>query len=116
MMHISRERTIIVCYQFFKELTKRFGRKPIFAGGARWYKDACKWLTLKQQVYATEVKNIMERFIQKIKDRTECFDDHFHVDRKVATDNMLSIGSKCLLCFVYETDRIKPMKFLTQIS
>jgi putative transposase len=41
MMHIyiSRERTIFVCYQFFKELRKRFGRKPIFTDGARWYKD-----------------------------------------------------------------------------
>jgi hypothetical protein len=39
------------------------------------YSDACKWLRLKHQVYGTELKNIMERFIQKIKDRTECFDD-----------------------------------------
>ncbi len=27
--------------------------------------------------YGTELKNLMERFIQNIKDRTECFDDHF---------------------------------------
>jgi hypothetical protein len=26
-------------------------------------------------IYGTELKNVMERFIQKIKDRTECFDD-----------------------------------------
>jgi putative transposase len=71
MMHISRERTIFVCYQFFKSLRKKFGRKAIFTDGARWYMDACKWLRLKHQVYATELKNIMERFIQKIKDRTE---------------------------------------------
>jgi transposase-like protein len=82
MMHISRERTILVCYQFLKELRKRFGRKRIFTDGGRWYKDkdACKWLRLKHQVYSTELKNvIMERIIQKIiEDRTECFiDDHF---------------------------------------
>ena len=36
-------------------------------------------IRLKHQVYSTELKNVMERFIQKIKeDRTECFiDDHF---------------------------------------
>jgi transposase-like protein len=34
---MSRERTIFVCYQFFKELRKRFGRKLIFTDGARWY-------------------------------------------------------------------------------
>ena len=38
MMHISRERTIFVCYQFFKLLQKKFGRrKAIFTDGARWY-------------------------------------------------------------------------------
>ena len=37
MMHLSRERTIFICYQFFKELRKRFGRKIIFTDGARWY-------------------------------------------------------------------------------
>jgi putative transposase len=63
MMHISRERTILVCYQFFRELRKRFGRKSIFTDGARWYKDACKWLRLKHQVYRTELKNVMTRFI-----------------------------------------------------
>ena len=37
MVHISRERTIFICYQFFKELQKRFGRKLIFTDGAGWY-------------------------------------------------------------------------------
>jgi hypothetical protein len=32
---------------------------------------------LKHYVYEIEMKNLMERFIQHIKDRTECFDDHF---------------------------------------
>ena len=30
MMHLSRERTIFVCYQFFKQLRYRYGRKLIF--------------------------------------------------------------------------------------
>jgi putative transposase len=77
IMHLSRERTIFVCYQFFKQLRNRYGRKPVFTDGARWYDDACKWLRLQHRVYGTELKNIMERFIQHIKDRTECFDDHF---------------------------------------
>ena len=77
MMHLSRERTILVCYHFFKQLRDRYGRKPIFTDGARWYNDACKWLRLQHRVYDTKLKNLMERFIQHIKDRTECFDDHF---------------------------------------
>jgi transposase-like protein len=98
--YISRERTIFVCYQFFKSLRKKFGRKAIFTQMVLdgIYMDACKWwLRLKHQVYATELKNIMERFIQKIKDRTQnVLMITFHVDRKVAIDNMLLIGSKCL--------------------
>jgi putative transposase len=77
MMHLSRERTIFVCYQFFKQLRNRYGRKPIFTDGAHWYNDACRWLRLEHHVYGTKLKNLMERFIQHVKDRTECFDDHF---------------------------------------
>ena len=77
MMHLSRERTIFVCYRFFKQLLNRYGRKPIFTDCAQWYNDACRWLRLDHRVYGTELKNIMERFIQHIKDRTECFDDYF---------------------------------------
>jgi putative transposase len=77
MMHLSKERTILVCYHFFKQLQRRFGRKPVFTDGGLWYSLACRWLRLKHQVYGTAMKNLMERFIQHIKDRTECFDDHF---------------------------------------
>ena len=61
------------------------------------YNDgACKWLRLKHQVYGNELKNKIERFIQKIKDRTECFDDHFPCRRITAIYNMYIIGSNCL--------------------
>jgi putative transposase len=78
-MHISRERTILVSYQFFKNLRKRYGRrKPIFTEGALWYNTACRWLRLKHQIYSSAMKkNMMKRFVQYLKDRTECFDDHF---------------------------------------
>lgn len=77
MMHLSRERTILVCYQFLKQLRRKYGRKTICTDGAQWYNDACRWLRLKHVVYGDELKNLVERFIQSIKDRTECFDDHF---------------------------------------
>ena len=52
LFHLSRERTIFVCYQFFKQLRNRYGsRKAIYTDGAKWYNDACKWLRLKHQVY-----------------------------------------------------------------
>ena len=82
MMHLSRERTLLVCYRFFKQLRNRYGRKPIFTDGAAWYNDACNWLRLQHYVYGTSLKNLMERFIEQIKDRTECFDDYFPCHRQ----------------------------------
>jgi transposase-like protein len=49
--------TILVCYQFFRQLRDRYGsRKAIYTDGARWYNDACKWLRLKNHVYDTGLK------------------------------------------------------------
>jgi putative transposase len=76
-MQLSRERTILVCYWFFLQLRRRYGRKTIYTDGARWYNDACRWLRMPHYIYGTEWKNRMERFIQHVKDRTECLDDHF---------------------------------------
>jgi transposase-like protein len=63
MMHLLKERTIFVCYQFFRQLRNRYGsRKAIYTDGARrWYNDACKWLRLKHYVYDDDTgpKNLM---------------------------------------------------------
>ncbi len=89
-MHLSRERrTIFVCYQFFKQLQRRYGRrKPILTDGAHWYNEACKWLMRlpHHHVYGTKLKNIMERFIQYIKYSTECFDDYFPCRKEEGCD------------------------------
>jgi hypothetical protein len=45
-------------------------------------------------IYGTELKNLMERFIQHIKDRTtECFDDHFPCRRKENCDRGSMYGT-----------------------
>jgi putative transposase len=116
-MHLSRERTIFfVCYHFFKQLRTRFGRKPIFTDGALWYNEACKWLRLKHQVYSTELKNLMERFIQHIKDRTdECFDDHFPSRKKKENCDRQHVWNwlRLFVLFLHmKTNRIRFMTFL----
>jgi len=114
MMHLSRERTIFVCYQFFKQLRNRYGRKPIFTDGAQWYNDACKWLKLQHRVYGTELKNIMERFIQHIKDRTECFDDHFPCRKQDCDKKHVWNWLKLFLMYLHlGADRIRFMTYLT---
>jgi putative transposase len=74
--------------------------------------EACKWLRLKHEVYDTELKmNKMERFIQKIKDRTERYDDYFpcmkwNCDR-MHIHNLLKMN---ILYLQMKTDRIRFMK------
>ena len=46
-VHLSKERTIFIYYQFFKQIREKYGKKPIYTDGAQWYIDACKWLRLK---------------------------------------------------------------------
>jgi transposase-like protein len=52
-MHLSRERTIFVCYRFFLQLRRRYGRKTIYTDGAQWYNDVFRWLRLPHYVYGT---------------------------------------------------------------
>jgi hypothetical protein len=49
-------------------------------------------IKVRTSLSGTEMKNLMERFIhQHIKDRTECFDDHFLEGRR-----RIMIGSICM--------------------
>ena len=115
MMHLSRERTIFICYRFFKQLRNRYGRKPIFTDGARWYNDACRWLRLQHQVYGTELKNIMERFIQYLKDRTECFDDYFPCRKPDCDRQHVWNWLKLFVLYLHMgTDRVRFMAFLVR--
>ena len=113
MMNLSRERTIFVCYQFFRRLKNRYGRKPVFTDGARWYNDVCKWLRLNHQVYDSELKNLMERFVQQIKDRTECFDDHFPCRKHNCNKQHVWNWLKLLVLYLHMSlDRIQFVTFL----
>jgi len=54
-----------------------------------------QWLRLEHSVCPTEEKNLVERFIQKVKERTECFDDSFPCRKEGgATGSTCGIGSR----------------------
>jgi transposase-like protein len=95
-----------------------YDQQRIFTDGTGWCKDACKWLRLKHQVYSTELKHVMERFIQKIKDRTECFiDDHFPCRSESYNRQHVTNWIKMFILYLHmKTDRIKLMKFLMENS
>lgn len=62
--------------QVLERLSNGYCRRPIFTDGAYWYNTPCRWLRLTHEIYRPELKNMMEWFIQHIKDRTECC-EHF---------------------------------------
>jgi len=114
-MRLSVERTIMICYLFLKDVRSKYGRKPILTDEARWYDEACRWLRLPHQNYPVEEKNLIERFIQEVKDRTECFDDSFPC-RKEGCDrhhvwNWLNLF---LLHIHLEMDLHRVMSFLVE--
>ena len=47
-------------------------------------------------MYDQEDKNIMERAVQYIKDRTECFDDNFPCKDNCNRESMSGTGLECL--------------------
>jgi putative transposase len=52
----------------------------VYTDGGRgtWYPQACKFLRLEHHLHSSFEKSIIiERTIQYVKDRTECFDDYY---------------------------------------
>src|ERR671921_469456 len=62
-------------------LIKRYGKHNISTDGGTWYPQACRFLNIEQHNHSSIEKSFIERTIQYIKDRTECFDDYFPCTR-----------------------------------
>ena len=75
--YLSRTRNILTAEMFLQGLIDRYGRHPVYSDGADWYPAACRSLGLEHHVYDLLRGNLMERFVQYVKDRTEGFDDYF---------------------------------------
>ena len=50
--------------------------------GGTWYPEAWATLGLKHRLHSTFEKSIIERAIEYVKDRTECFDDYYPCIKK----------------------------------
>jgi putative transposase len=75
--HVSWRGNSIDAYLFIRRLVRRYGGVPIHTDGAGWCADACGWAGAEHIVYDRPLRNLMERMIQYLKDRTEAFDDLF---------------------------------------
>ncbi len=76
-LNISKERNMLIAEQFIADLVKIHGRHPVSTDGGTWYPQGCRFLKLDHHIHYSIEKSLIERTIQYIKDRTECFDDYF---------------------------------------
>ncbi|MBA3750727.1 MAG: IS6 family transposase [Nitrosopumilus sp.] len=74
---ISKERNMFVAERFISDLVEINGKHPISTDGGTWYPQACRFLGLEHHIHSSHEKSLIERTMQYIKDRTECFDDYF---------------------------------------
>ena len=67
---------MLVAERFIQKLATEYGKHPVRTdGGGTWYHpQACKFLGLEHHLHSSFEKSIIiERTIQYLKDRTECF-------------------------------------------
>jgi len=81
-IRISIERNMLVAEQFIQSLIRKYGKHNISTDGGTWYPQACRFLKLKHHLHSPLEKSLIERTIQYIKGRTECFDDYFPCQRE----------------------------------
>ena len=76
-LSITKERNMFVAERFLSGLVKIHGNHPVSTDGGTWYPQACGFLKVDHHLHSPFEKSIIERTMQYIKDRTECFDDYF---------------------------------------
>jgi putative transposase len=74
---ISKERNMFVAERFLSDIVRDYGKHHVSTDGGTWYPMACRFLGLEHHIHSPMEKSLIERKIQYIKDRTECFDDYF---------------------------------------
>jgi putative transposase len=70
-------RNTFVAERFLSDLVGVHGKHPVSTDGGTWYPQACRFLKLKHHIHSPLEKSLVERTVQYIKDKMECFDDYF---------------------------------------
>jgi putative transposase len=81
-LSISKERNMLIAERFLSGVVKIHGKHPVSTDGGTWYPQACEFLKIDHHIHSSLEKSIIERTMQYIKDRTECFDDYFPCRRQ----------------------------------
>jgi putative transposase len=77
--NISAERNtcLLQNIHFLRSLVKKYGNYPVSTDGGTWYPEACISSGLKHILHSPFEKSIIERTMEYIQDKTECFDDYY---------------------------------------
>ena len=81
---VSKERNMFVARTFISDVVEKHGQHPVSTDGGTWYpQQVCSFLKLNHHLHSSiDEKSIIERTMQYIKDRTECFDDYFPMQKE----------------------------------
>lgn len=74
---ITQERNMLIAERFLSRVVRYYGNHPVSTDGGTWYPQACEFLKMDHHIHSPLEKSLIERTMQYIKDRTECFDDYF---------------------------------------
>src|ERR671915_406147 len=82
-LYISRHRNMFVTEEsFLRSLVQLYGKRIVYSDGGTWYPEACAALGHKHRLHSMIQKNLIERTIEYVKDRTEDFDDYYPYMKK----------------------------------
>jgi putative transposase len=107
-LSISKERNMFVAERFLSNIVSEYGAHPVSTDGGTWYPNACKFLKLRHHLHSNLEKSLIERTMQYIKDRTECFDDYFPC--RIKNCNLKHIRNWLNLFVVYHNNELKLLK------
>ena len=82
---------MLVAEAFLKSLVKLYRKHIVYSDGETSYPEACKSLEVKHILHTPFEKSIIEGAMKSVKDRTECFDDHFHPCLSKGDCNLLHV-------------------------
>ncbi len=75
---IPKERNMFVAERFIANLVKNHWKHRVSTDGGTWYPQVCQLLKIRHHIHSLFEKRLIERTLQYIKDRTECYDDYFY--------------------------------------
>jgi putative transposase len=81
-LSIFKERNMFVAERFLSNVVENYGKHAVSTDGGTWYPQPCKFLKLDHHIHSSYEKSPIERTMQYIEGRTECFDDYFTCRKK----------------------------------